>query len=1224
MVKGNKSKLKSKKTNKNSTPRNSRHNWRIVAIALYITFLLLSTIPYIADRAVESTMRDSYEYHLTYPHDGRQTHYYVERVNTSQIGKIDLVYKTATNSLIVNAQNIKVLHIYCRSMYEDECREVYGIDPLDNSNYYKWYFIEKNHLNVNIDSDHEIEELSFIDTPIPYEVIVNEVKWTESNEYFYTENYSTALSNVPAGHTNVDIYFKSRTGTPPNAILNASKTLIIVNKTIDFDASGSYDIDGTIVTYILDFGDGNFRSGSKLSYQYPKPGVYGVILMVIDNDELVDHAFVNISVVNSSNIPEIQGFVPNQVKPEDSPPWTLNLSIYEPIPSSDDIKFYWYLTGENNSLYSVAGENSSKDRLIFIPVTDAFGSNLVTLWLVSTENLSTSQPLWINITPVNDPPILHTLPDLIIHYDDSYTFNYEPYVEDKETSRNDLTLEIYDGYEEGYITVDGLNAIYNYPKSMSGETVYATVTLSDGEDTTQEVISIQVTSDFVPKLIKKLPNIWIYEGTKKYNVFDLDDYFTDPDNDAIYFSYGFSHLEITINKNHTVDILAESEWVGSELVTFRATDPIGALAEDIIVVTVLPVNDPPIISGVPNMYVRYDYDYRFDLTPFVHDNDNITEELKIIPSDREHIRLDIRDNMVIIMNYPIEFLGQSLQVRLTVFDGLESGFQDIIVTITDDFPPELIIPIPDIVFLEDQSISNIFNLDYYFLDVDGDTLFYTSGNKFINITIHNNHTVGVSAPKDWFGSELVYFRATDPTGALQQDLVLVTVVPVNDAPVILPIPKQFGNESERWKLDLKTYVFDVDNNISELDIFANNDFVIASGSSLIFFGSKNLPNKIEIVVSDGEYSVSQVIDIQLNLKNAPWQPTLWELFVNILPIVIIILLMIISISGAFYHKKSRFIAEEVFLIHQGGTLITHLTRRKQANVDDVIFSGMFTAVQDFIKDSFVSDRDDDDLSTNDWALDEMSLGENKILIERSKHTYLAVIFSGQGAKRLRRIVIKLLEVIETKYEKVLPTWDGNINQLKDTNEILSVLIKLQEDPETQEAAKIARKDKTYAIKYTIKPGETPSITTSKKLIKDPHIIRTTISKPLPQAIVYKKQFIAEFKELLECSQEQTGADRPGLAALQLNSQHIDGFSNMDPKKLPVALSIQSKRLLPKTIVVQKDRFEIAGKEISDALVVNDMVKRKTRHITIIDPGTGKKSKIDPSKSLFQQLAESDE
>ena len=119
----------------------------------------MTSIPFLADRAIEPNIKDKYEYHISYPSDGRQTHYYVEREDTGSLGRIDITYTTASNSLNVKSSNIEVLHIYCRSMYEDECKKVYGFDPSDNSNYYKWYFIEKNHFNVNIDSDHIIQEL---------------------------------------------------------------------------------------------------------------------------------------------------------------------------------------------------------------------------------------------------------------------------------------------------------------------------------------------------------------------------------------------------------------------------------------------------------------------------------------------------------------------------------------------------------------------------------------------------------------------------------------------------------------------------------------------------------------------------------------------------------------------------------------------------------------------------------------------------------------------------------------------------------------------------------------------------------------------------------------------------------------------------------------------------------------------------------------------------------
>ena len=115
--------------------------------------------------------------------------------------------------------------------------------------------------------------------------------------------------------------------------------------------------------------------------------------MVRDNDDLVDYAYLNITVVTNTDIHDIQGIVHHQVRYEDSPHWALNLSAYEPISNSEHVEFYWYLLGENSSLYTVSGENGTNDRLIFKPQPDAFGNDLVTLVLHNTENLSASQPL---------------------------------------------------------------------------------------------------------------------------------------------------------------------------------------------------------------------------------------------------------------------------------------------------------------------------------------------------------------------------------------------------------------------------------------------------------------------------------------------------------------------------------------------------------------------------------------------------------------------------------------------------------------------------------------------------------------------------------------------------------------------------------------------------------------------------------------------------------------
>ena len=55
---------------------------------------------------------------------------------------------------------------------------------------------------------------------------------------------------------------------------------------IHFDGSGSYDNDGSIISYYWDFGDGSTSSGSNPSHSYEYGGNYTIILVVEDNHEL--------------------------------------------------------------------------------------------------------------------------------------------------------------------------------------------------------------------------------------------------------------------------------------------------------------------------------------------------------------------------------------------------------------------------------------------------------------------------------------------------------------------------------------------------------------------------------------------------------------------------------------------------------------------------------------------------------------------------------------------------------------------------------------------------------------------------------------------------------------------------------------------------------------------------------------------------------------------------
>ena len=72
----------------------------------------------------------------------------------------------------------------------------------------------------------------------------------------------------------------------PTALFTYTPTYPVVNQTITFNASLSYDSDGTITNYEWDFGDGNITNttGPITTYSYVSAGTYNVNLTVTDDD----------------------------------------------------------------------------------------------------------------------------------------------------------------------------------------------------------------------------------------------------------------------------------------------------------------------------------------------------------------------------------------------------------------------------------------------------------------------------------------------------------------------------------------------------------------------------------------------------------------------------------------------------------------------------------------------------------------------------------------------------------------------------------------------------------------------------------------------------------------------------------------------------------------------------------------------------------------------------
>lgn len=176
-------------------------------------------------------------------------------------------------------------------------------------------------------------------------------------------------------------------------------------------------------------------------------------------------------------------------------------------------------------------------------------------------------------------------------------------------------------------------------------------------------------------------------------------------------------------------------------------------------------------------------------------------------------------------------------------------------------------------------------------------------------------------------------------------------------------------------------------------------------------------------------------------------------FLASLPIIAtIIILILAALSLVFYRRRhhDKFIINNILIIYNDGRLLTRYHRKTENAIDDSAVSSMFTAIQDFIHESFrdkkisTTDKKGSDTQPDEdkSSVDELKYGKMKILIEHDDKFYIAVIGEGKEVPpRLRKALKTLKKDINTKYHKVLDYWDGNMAPIKGMKNLLDPLMK---------------------------------------------------------------------------------------------------------------------------------------------------------------------------------------
>ncbi len=151
-------------------------------------------------------------------------------------------------------------------------------------------------------------------------------------------------------------------------------------------------------------------------------------------------------------------------------------------------------------------------------------------------------------------------------------------------------------------------------------------------------------------------------------------------------------------------------------------------------------------------------------------------------------------------------------------------------------------------------------------------------------------------------------------------------------------------------------------------------------------------------------SINQTLERSFSLEALKWR---WEALRTGKPFGAIVL-----------SRSVRYRVEQAFLIHrESGLLLRHAARPEQVVQDSDLVSGMLTAIQDFIRDSFTGAAGQE--------VETIELGEFNLWVQHGPTAILAAVVSGVPPPELRHLLERTLEQIHNQFADQLAGYQGD-------------------------------------------------------------------------------------------------------------------------------------------------------------------------------------------------------
>ncbi len=607
------------------------------------------------------------------------------------------------------------------------------------------------------------------------------------------------------------------------------------------------------------------------------------------------------------------------------------------------------LTTPLNGTAVTAGDTAFQ----YTPNTDFFGADSFNYIVNDGQGGLDTATVRITVNAVNDAPVVAGIPDISFDENNGATLDLDNFASDVDDNLADLTwtsrvIAVQRNAEalapvrgqkaaaaaEGetamprnkdraaadtsdlQISIDPATHVATFSATTLGQDVYTVVfTATDpGALADSDTLQVTVTGTTSPPLVvNPIADLTLPEDSAPVQVVaDLNTVFSNPENNEMTFSAGTDNANITAtvsNNSLTVSVAADFSGSGQVIVTANNT----ATTNDTFAVTVTPVNDAPVVTGIPDVSFEEDASTTLDMNPYVSDVDNTPAEMtwsaEVLSAQGTFTKTDgkVREvgpddlNITFDANNVATFSATAdsngvFTVRMIATDpGSLSDDDTITVTITGVLdPPVLASPINDVIFPEDSGPVVVADLATVFTNPEPDaamTFTAFSNNTNIPATVAGN-TLSVTSTQDHTGDAVVIVIADNGSATTASDTFAVTVTPVNDPPVVV-LPNITFQEDSVFTLDLDNFANDVDNSDADL-LWSAEVLGVTPG---IVAGPNDLQIVIDPVTHVASFSVTKDSTGTYTVKFTAQDPggladsdtiavTVTEVFVNTAPAVV--------------------------------------------------------------------------------------------------------------------------------------------------------------------------------------------------------------------------------------------------------------------------------------------------------------------------------------------------